>query len=88
MYKRVSSARACLKVVFRPGGGYAFFNVPLVELADRAIPLRELWGPSADTLLDKLVHRESNAGRIMEVKTALTDKLRAPKAIEPVAVRW
>ncbi len=86
MYKRVSSARACLKVVFRPGDGYAFFNVPLVELADRAIPLRELWGPSADTLLDKLVHMESNAGRIVEMKTALTDRLRAPKTFEPVAV--
>jgi AraC-like DNA-binding protein len=85
-YKRASPCCAVLKVVFRPGGGYPFFGVPLVELADRVVPVRDLWGAYADTLLDKLVHVSTNAERLTEMKSALVERLRAPKVFEPAAV--
>lgn len=85
-YKRASPCSAVLKVVFRPGGGYPFFGVPLAELADRVVSVRDLWGPGADTLLDKLVHASTNAERLTEMKGALVERLRAPKVFEPAAV--
>ena len=85
LYKRASQSRAVLRVVFRPGGAYPFFGVPLGELADRVAPLHDLWGVGADTLLDKLVHLDTNAQCLEEMQRALVEKLRAPKMSEPLA---
>jgi AraC-like DNA-binding protein len=73
------------KVVFRPGGWYPFFDVPLRELTDRVVPLRDLWGARAEVLLDKLVHADTNAQRLAEMRGALVDKLRAPAVFAPAA---
>jgi AraC-like DNA-binding protein len=87
MYKRASPFRAVVKIVFRPGGGYPFFGVPLAELADRAVPLHDLWGAEADILLEKLVDAEADTQRLAEMKDALIARLQGPKIFEPVGVQ-
>jgi|HubBroStandDraft_5_1064220.scaffolds.fasta_scaffold302778_1 AraC-like DNA-binding protein len=85
LYKFAPPTRAVAKVVFRPGAGYPFFDVPLAELTDRVVSLRDLWGPQADALLDKLVHADTDAQRLAVMRGALVDKLRAPAVFEPAA---
>lgn len=86
LYKRTGAARAVLRIVFQPGGAYPFFGVRVEELADRLVPLRDLWGESADSLLEKLVHARSNAQRLAEMNTTLADKLHGPGVFEPSGV--
>jgi AraC-like DNA-binding protein len=85
LYKFAPPSRAVSKVVFRPGGGFPFFDVPLGELTDRVVPLRDLWGTRAEVLLDKLVHAGTNAQRLAEMRGALADKLGAPAVFAPAA---
>jgi hypothetical protein len=52
-----------LRLMFQPGGGYPFFSVPAAALVDRAVPLCDLWGNRANSLLDELVHAATNSQR-------------------------
>ena len=85
LYKRATPFVVVLKVIFRPGAGYPFFGIPLMELTDRIVPLRDLWGARADDLLDQLVHFNTNAQRVGAVQRALVETLREPDVFEPAA---
>lgn len=57
-----------------------------MELADRVVPLRDLWGAPADNMLAELVHADTDVQRLAVLERALIEKLRAPKVFEPAAV--
>jgi len=86
LYKRASGSRTLFQVVFRPGGGYPFLGVPLGNLADRIVPLRDLWGARADVVLDQLAAAKTHAQRLAAIERALVERLRASRAIEPAAL--
>jgi AraC-like DNA-binding protein len=51
---------------FRPGAAPGVLVVPASELLDRSVSLRELWGPLADTLADRLATAPAEAPRLLE----------------------
>src|SRR5690242_21000294 len=44
----------CVVVRFKAGGGYPFFGMPLSELTDQMVDLRQLWGAQFAKLQDAL----------------------------------
>jgi AraC-like DNA-binding protein len=89
VYKRAPRCLLAAKVVFRPGGAYPFFGVPMDELVDRVIPARDLWGRRADALLDQLVAIGTGAtldptqACLSAIERALEDCLLGPDVFEP-----
>lgn len=51
---------------FRPGAAPGILGVPASELLDQHLRLRDLWGPFADTLADRLAGSPSEARRLLE----------------------
>jgi AraC-like DNA-binding protein len=60
-------------VRFQPGAAPGALGVAASELLDRSVPLRDLWGRSADDLAERLAAAPANASRLLE---------------EAVMVRW
>ena len=85
MYKRTTPCTAFIMIVFQPGGGYPFFGVPLAELVDRTIPLRDLWGVHADEVLDHLVATATNSMRLTVLQQALVRRMHGAHTFEPFA---
>ncbi|MGW0485046.1 helix-turn-helix domain-containing protein [Nonomuraea sp. NPDC003214] len=52
----------CVTVRLRPGRARPLLGVALDELADRVVPLRELWGVRADRLADELAGQAGGDG--------------------------
>jgi AraC-like DNA-binding protein len=77
VYKTAPVVPLLVVVVFRPGGGYPFFGVPLGRLADEAVPLDALWGPAAAQLVDRLVAAQGDRATAAIVEQALLDRLRS-----------
>ncbi len=50
----VDSDSVSVGIRFKPGGGSAFFRLPLHEITDETLDLRALWGCSTDELTDRL----------------------------------
>lgn len=65
----------CVTVRLRPGRARAALGVPVTELVDRIVPLRELWGPTADRLAEELAAAPGGEADLLE--TALLDRLSA-----------
>jgi AraC-like DNA-binding protein len=51
---------------FRPGAAPAMLGVPASELLDQSVSLRQLWGPLAETLADRLARAPADAPRLLE----------------------
>jgi AraC-like DNA-binding protein len=91
VYKRAPSCLLAVQVVFRPGGAYPFFGVPMDELADRIIPARDLWGRRADALFEQLV--AVGAGVTLDptracldaIERALEGRMLGPDVFEPAS---
>ena len=76
-----------IRVVFRPGGAYPFFGAPVDALADRMVPLVDLWGADGARVLDRLVVGAERGGDVAEiVRDALVARLRAAPFEPPSAV--
>jgi AraC-like DNA-binding protein len=56
---------------FKPGGASAFFDVPLSELRNGVVDLESLWGGSAHTLREQLLHATSPAFKFRILEDAL-----------------
>jgi AraC-like DNA-binding protein len=84
-YKTVPGLPLAVRVVFRPGGAYPFFGVPLDRLADRITALGDLWGSAAATLLDRVdaAHGDGRAAASV-IERALWERLRH-EPYEPAA---
>lgn len=72
-------------VRFEPGMGPLFLRVPAATLTDLEIPLRELWGRDAHTLLADVVKPPSIAERVHVLERWLLRRLDCAGAVdEPV----
>lgn len=91
VYKRVPRFLLAVLVVFRPGGAYPFFGVPMDELANRVVPARDLWGRRADALLEQLaaigpgVTRDHTRARLEVIERALESRMFGPDVFEPAS---
>ncbi|MGK3994798.1 helix-turn-helix domain-containing protein [Sorangium sp. So ce1024] len=91
IYKRALRYQLAVQVVFRPGGAYPFFGVPMDELADRVVPARDLWGRRADALLEQLVAVGAGVtpdrarARLDAMERALEGRLLGPDMFEPAS---
>jgi AraC-like DNA-binding protein len=54
-------------VLFKPGGAYPFFGLPIDELADTGAPLDLLWGEAAQTFRDDLLLSHAAGGDVSAV---------------------
>lgn len=74
LYKQSSPGQA-IKITFRPGGAVPFFGMPLCELANRVLPLHEIWGGQALAMRDALAAARTDAHRIAIFENALARRL-------------
>jgi AraC-like DNA-binding protein len=68
---------------FRPGAAPGLLGVPASELLDMSVSLRDLWGPSADTLAERLATAGSEVRRVLE-DTVLARASAAPVSGDPL----
>ncbi|HEY6393315.1 MAG TPA: DUF6597 domain-containing transcriptional factor, partial [Bryobacteraceae bacterium] len=59
-------------VRFRPGMSHGFLSLPGTEMADRSLPLREVWGTAGRDLNARL----ADAGSATECVTLIANELR------------
>jgi AraC-like DNA-binding protein len=71
-------------VHFRPGGARPFLGLPLSELADRHVELKDLWGAQANLLRAQLLEADSPAGALAVLERALLARLVDRKPYHPV----
>ncbi|MEJ1964608.1 MAG: helix-turn-helix domain-containing protein [Gammaproteobacteria bacterium] len=74
-------------VCFKPGGGFPFFNGPVVELQDLSVPLDTLWGPNAHTLRERLLEARTAPARFHILEGFLLEQVRRRPERHP-AVRY
>jgi AraC-like DNA-binding protein len=81
-YKRVPGELFAISVIFEPGGAYPFFGVPMRALADRRVPLEELWGPEASRLVERLLECRDEARAVQMLEQALVARLEREEHLE------
>jgi len=74
-------------VGFKPGGGFAFFPCPAGELQDASVALETLWGPTANTLRERLLEAATAHNRFVILEEHLLKSLRNGPERHP-AVRY
>lgn len=77
-------------VRFKAGGAAPFLRIPAYELTDKAEPLEYFFGPSANVILDKLLHADPQ-NRVTLLQAELMNRLSllgpADKIIIPLVER-
>ncbi|MEV8092760.1 helix-turn-helix domain-containing protein [Kitasatospora sp. NPDC085879] len=77
--RRLEGRGHALGVKFRPGGFRPFTGRPVLELADRAVPAAEFFGPDADRLNEEVLRGPADAERLRALADAfLLARLPAP----------
>jgi AraC-like DNA-binding protein len=69
--------RAILGVHFKPGGAVAILGIPAGEFRDLHVDLRDLWGPSANTLHERLHPLNEPSDRFHLLEQAFMQRLLA-----------
>lgn len=64
-YHPQKPAPVCVRIRLRPGSARAVLGVPVSELADRAVPLTDLWGAAGVRLTEQLEAAGNDAGRAL-----------------------
>jgi AraC-like DNA-binding protein len=72
-------------VRFQPGAAPGALGVAASELLDRSVPLRDLWGRSADDLAERLAAAPANASRLLE--EAVMDRWDSAATPDPLIPR-
>lgn len=67
--------RAILGVHFKPAGAVAILGIPAGEFRDRHVNLREIWGPSADTLHERLCALNEPSDRFSLLEQVLMQRV-------------
>ncbi|ABF40427.1 transcriptional regulator, AraC family [Candidatus Koribacter versatilis Ellin345] len=62
---------------FAPGGAFPFFDLPLSEFKDQHLSLEDAWGPSANTLRERLLALPSVEAKFDLLEAALMEKMMA-----------
>jgi AraC-like DNA-binding protein len=76
-YKTAPPIPLGVRIVFGPGGAYPFFGRPIADLTDRLVPLEDVWGARARTLLGELIATAERGGdAVAVVERALVEQLR------------
>jgi AraC-like DNA-binding protein len=70
--------RAILGVHFKPGGAVAILGIPAREFRDRHVNLRDIWGPPATTLHERLCALNDPLDRFRFLELALLQHLLPP----------
>lgn len=73
--KTVTGAPVTFVITFRVAGAHPVLGVPMTELKDKQIDLRELWGSGADKLVGRLWQASSHQERINVLEAYLCDRL-------------
>lgn len=71
-------------VRFLPDGFMPFATMPLQEMADKAVPLQELFGEEGVQLADSVLHATDHTARIGIIEAFLTNRLSMPGVIDRV----
>ena len=71
----VDSQSLTIGVRFKPGGGAAFFRLPLHELTDATLDLHQLWGRCADELAEALAGVVRTQEKIIRLEMFLLQRL-------------
>ena len=69
--------RAILGVHFKPGGAASILGIPAGEFRDLHVDLRDLWGPSANTLHERLCALNGPSDRFHLLEQAFMQRLLA-----------
>lgn len=72
---RVQATQTVMTIHFRPGGAQPFVGCPLGELEDACVGLRDLWGSSAESLLDQLTESGAARQRVALLESFLADRM-------------
>ena len=67
--------RSAMGVVFRPGGVYAFLNMPADAFHDKNVSLDLIWGSMVRTLRDRLRDADGPAEKFRVLEVALLEHL-------------
>ena len=71
----VDSQSVSVGIRFKPGGGSAFFRLPLHEITDETLPLRALWGCSTAELTELLTDAATARDKLALVEAFLLRRL-------------
>ena len=71
-----------IAVRFRPGGAFAFFNLPMNVLADERVEIANFWKDAA-SFEGSVVEHASVADQIKALEKALVARLRSVRPIDP-----
>nr|WSY53166.1 AraC family transcriptional regulator [Streptomyces sp. NBC_00886] len=78
-----------IRVEFTPLGAYRLFGMPMSELTNLAIEIRDVLGPEAGTLVDRMAATQDWASRFDLLDTALLARLgRGPVPAPEVGQAW
>lgn len=72
-----------LGVHFAPGGAFPVLGVPLDQIRNRRVSLRDLWGAAGDELLYRVYSAPTAAESARALESFLADRLEAARSIEP-----
>lgn len=67
--------KSLLGVHFKPGGAAGFLGLPAAEFRDEHVELRTIWGPSADTLRERLCELNEPVSKFRLLEQALLRRL-------------
>ncbi len=71
----VHSQSITVGIRFKPGGGAAFFRLPLHELTDNTLGLSSLWGRCADQLAEQVAQALTASAKINRLEAFLLRRL-------------
>jgi AraC-like DNA-binding protein len=72
---RVKGGFAVTGFAIRPSGWHALFAEPHHLVADRMLPLQQLWGDLADTMLASMMAATDDAGQLAAMERAITQRI-------------
>lgn len=83
--RRLEGCGSVLGVKWNAGGFVPFANVSMHTLADRVVPLRDVFGDAGSRLEAGVLETEDDAERILRLESFLLERL--PAEVEPRIVR-
>jgi AraC-like DNA-binding protein len=72
---------------FRPGGAFPFFRTPMKHLADRVLPVEEIWGADGRELHERLMEDPDTERWLTLIETSLRARLHNMDSYEPTSTR-
>jgi AraC-like DNA-binding protein len=82
---RVKGGFAVTGFAIRPSGWHALFAEPHHLVADRMLPLQDLWGDLADTMLASMRAAKDDAGQLAAMESAIKRRIEALNSPAPDA---